>query len=62
METVVVDSTVQHKALAHPTESRLLVVARDKLNHLIKESVGIVQELITQNKHRKAQGTPKLYS
>jgi IS5 family transposase len=37
METVVVDSTVQHKAVAHPTDSRLLEVARYKLVELAKE-------------------------
>lgn len=31
MESVVVDSTVQHKALAHLTDSRLLELARNKL-------------------------------
>jgi IS5 family transposase len=31
METVVVDTTVQEKAIAHPTDSRLLEVARQKL-------------------------------
>jgi transposase, IS5 family len=28
---VIVDSTVQHKAIAHPTDSRLLETARLKL-------------------------------
>ena len=37
METVVVDSTGQHKAAAHPTDSRLLEVARHKLVELAKE-------------------------
>ena len=31
LETVIVDSTVQSKAVAHPTDSRLLEVAREKL-------------------------------
>ena len=31
LSRVVVDSTVQHKAIAHPTDSRLLEVARTKL-------------------------------
>jgi IS5 family transposase len=31
MQTLVVDTTVQHKAVAHPTDSRLLEVARCKL-------------------------------
>ena len=137
LETVVVDSTVQHKAVAHPTDSRLLEVARNKLVELAKEcglslkqtfvkeakqltrraggyahakqfrrmrkvinrqrtivgrlsreiqrqvanqitsqvtalsaeikdmiteALAKAQRLMTQTKHRKAQGTPKLYS
>ncbi|MBD3743450.1 MAG: IS5 family transposase, partial [Stenotrophomonas sp.] len=37
---VIVDSTVQHKAIAHPTDSRLLEVARAKLVEAAKD-VGI---------------------
>jgi IS5 family transposase len=37
---VIVDSTVQHKAIAHPTDSRLLETARTKLVEAAKE-VGI---------------------
>ena len=40
LETVVVDSTVQPKAIAHPADSRLLEVARRKLLGIAK-SVGI---------------------
>ena len=36
LETVVVDSTVQPKAVAHPTDSRLLEVCRSKLVELAK--------------------------
>lgn len=36
LERVIVDSTVQEKAIAHPTDSRLLDVARRKLVHLAK--------------------------
>lgn len=36
LETVIVDSTVQSKAVAHPTDSRLLEVARDKLAEAAK--------------------------
>lgn len=35
---VIVDSTVQHKAIAHPTDSRLLQVARDKLVQAAKDA------------------------
>jgi IS5 family transposase len=35
---VIVDSTVQHKAIAHPTDSRLLEVARTKLVAAAKEA------------------------
>jgi IS5 family transposase len=41
LETVVVDTTVQPKAIAHPTDSRLLEVARHKLVEVAK-SAGIV--------------------
>jgi IS5 family transposase len=40
LETVVVDTTVQPKAIAHPTDSRLLEVARHKLVEAAK-SAGI---------------------
>lgn len=38
LETVVVDSTVQPKAIAHPTDSRLLEVARQKLVEVAKDA------------------------
>lgn len=37
-ERVIVDSTVQSKAIAHPTDSRLLEVARDKIVRLAKRA------------------------
>jgi IS5 family transposase len=37
LETIIVGATVQHKAIAHPTDSRLLEVARGKLVELAKE-------------------------
>ncbi len=37
-ECVIVDSTVQEKAIAHPTDSRLLEVARAKIARLAKRS------------------------
>jgi len=40
LSRVIVDSTVQHKAIAHPTDSRLLETARTKLVEVAKE-VGI---------------------
>ena len=40
LSRVIVDSTVQHKAIAHPTDSRLLETARTKLVAAAKE-VGI---------------------
>ncbi|AEF88780.1 transposase IS4 family protein [Delftia sp. Cs1-4] len=36
--TVIVDTTVQEKAIAHPTDSRLLEVARDKIARLAKRA------------------------
>lgn len=38
LATVVVDSTVQSKAIAHPTDSRLLETARDKLVQAAKQA------------------------
>ncbi len=38
LSTVVVDSTVQPKAIAHPTDSRLLETARDKLVQAAKDA------------------------
>ena len=35
---MIVDSTVQHKAIAHPTDSRLLEVARAKLVEAVKDA------------------------
>ena len=37
-ERVIVDSTVQEKAIAHPTDSRLLEVAREKIARLAKRA------------------------
>jgi hypothetical protein len=37
-ERVIVDSTVQEKAIAYPTDSRLLEVARDKIARLAKRA------------------------
>ena len=38
LERVIVDSTVQEKAIAHPTDSRLLEVARAKIARLAKRA------------------------
>jgi len=38
LSRVIVDSTVQHKAIAHPTDSRLLETARVKLVEAAKEA------------------------
>jgi IS5 family transposase len=59
METVVVDSTVQHKAVAHPTDSRLLEVARNKLVELAKEcGLSLKQTFVKEAKQltRRAGG------
>jgi IS5 family transposase len=37
-ERVIVDTTVQEKAIAHPTDSRLLEVAREKIARLAKRA------------------------
>ena len=59
LETVVVDSTVQHKAVAHPTDSRLLEVARHKLVELAKEcGLSLKQTFVKEAKQltRRAGG------
>ncbi len=38
LETIIVDSTVQEKAIAHPTDSRLMDVARRKLVQLARQA------------------------
>lgn len=58
-ERVIVDSTVQHKAIAHPTDSRLLEVAREKIARLAKRA-GIALKLTHQREgkalRRRAAG------
>ncbi|TSE29268.1 Transposase DDE domain protein [Tepidimonas taiwanensis] len=61
-----VDSTVQHKAIAHPTDSRLLEVARAKLVAAAKQAgLQLKQTLAKEGKGllRKAhEGRAKLYA
>ncbi len=58
-ERVIVDSTVQEKAIAHPTDSRLLEVAREKIVRLAK-AAGIKLKLTHEREgrtlRRKAAG------
>ena len=59
LETVVVDSTVQPKAIAHPTDSRLLEVARQKLVAVAKDAgISLKQTFAKEGKQltRKAGG------
>jgi len=59
LETVVVDSTVQPKAIAHPTDSRLLEVARQKLVEVAKDAgISLKQTFAKEGKQltRKAGG------
>ena len=59
LETVVVDSTVQPKAIAHPTDSRLLEVARRKLVDIAKSAgIDLKQTFAKEGKQltRKAGG------
>jgi IS5 family transposase len=59
LETVVVDSTVQPKAIAHPTDSRLLEVARQKLVEAAKDAgIKLKQTFAKEGKQltRKARG------
>ena len=44
LSRVIVDSTVQHKSIAHPTDSRLLETARTKLVEVAKDAgIGLKQ-------------------
>ncbi len=71
LSRVIVDSTVQHKAIARPTDSHLLETARVKLVEAAKEA-GIDlkqtfakegQRISAQSGQRKAvDGSPKLYA
>lgn len=58
-ERVIVDTTVQEKAIAHPTDSRLLEVARDKIARLAQRA-GIKLKLTHQREgktlRRRAAG------
>jgi transposase, IS5 family len=48
---VIVDSTVQHKAIAHPTDSRLLETARTKLVEAAKGAgIGLKQTFAKEGK------------
>lgn len=51
-ERVIVDSTVQEKAIAHPTDSRLLEVAREKIARLAKRA-GIPLKLTHEREGKK---------
>ena len=54
---VIVDSTVQHKAIAHPTDSRLLETARIKLVEAAQDAgIGLKQTFAKEGQHlsRKA--------
>lgn len=51
-ERVIVDSTVQEKAIAHPTDSRLLEVAREKIARLAKRA-GIQLKLTHEREGKK---------
>lgn len=57
LSRVIVDSTVQQKAIAHPTDSRLLEVARDKLVEAAKGAgMTLKQTFVKEGQHlsRKA--------
>lgn len=51
LERVIVDSTVQQKAVAHPTDSRLLEKARDKLVQAAKDAgIALKQTFVKEGK------------
>ena len=52
LQTVVVDTTVQPKAIAHPTDSRLLEMARHKLVEAAKSAgIALKQTFVKEGKH-----------
>jgi IS5 family transposase len=55
-ERIVVDTTVQEKAIAHPTDSRLLAIARTKIVQAARQT-GIVlkQTLAKESRRRRRQ-------
>jgi hypothetical protein len=54
---VIVDSTVQHKAIAHPTDSRLLETARTKLVEAAKDAgIDLKQTFAKEGKAAEPQG------
>ena len=57
LERVIVDSTVQEKAIAFPTDSRLLDVARRKLV-LIAKRAGVVLRQTFEKEGRSPGGGP----
>lgn len=57
LSRVIVDSTVQQKAIAHPTDSRLLEVARDKLVQAAKDAgIALKQTFFNVDASRKLTG------
>jgi IS5 family transposase len=56
LETIIVDTTVQPKAIAHPIDSRLLKVARRKLVELAKEhQIPLKQTVAKEGKSSRFQ-------
>jgi IS5 family transposase len=58
-ERIIVDSTVQEKAIAHPVDSRLLEIARAKVVHAAKQAgIALKQTFVKEGKtlRRKAGG------
>ncbi len=56
LETVIVDTTVQPKAITHPTYSKLLEVARDKLVEIAKKNaIPLKQTFVKEGKALRYQ-------
>ena len=54
---MIVDSTVQHKAIAHPTDSRLLETARGKLVQAAKDvGIDLKQTIVKEGQLDVARG------
>ena len=58
LKRVIVDSTVQHKAIAHPTDSRLLETARTKLVEAAKDAgIDLKQTFAKEGQHLSRKAT-----
>ena len=58
LERVIVDTTVQEKAIAHPTDSRLLEIARHKVVSAAKGAGICLKQTFSPKKAKRCVGAP----